>query len=126
MKEIIKYIADDGTIFEDEDECFEYELNLKIANLKNRIRLFDDKKTELPLSADSLESYYYIAIYDITAIAEVKAICSDELGVFHPWDPLDGRCKEEVGLYKYNKSDETWYNLNAVKEIIQKTLDEIY
>jgi hypothetical protein len=126
MKEITRYVADDGTIFEDEDECYEYELKLKIANLKDRVRLFDDTMTELPLTADSLEYYYYIAIYDIAAIEEIQSICEDDLGIYHPWHRTTGDCKKELGLYKYNVSDETWYNLNTVKKEIEKILEKIF
>lgn len=125
MKEITKYVADDGTIFEDEDECYEYELKLKITNLKDRVRLFDNTLTELPLTAENFEDYYYIAIHDTTAIAEIKAICDDNPNIYHPWFPMRGGCKEEQGLYMYNESNETWYNLYTIKEEIQKILEKI-
>lgn len=125
MKEIIKFVANDGTIFEDEDECYEYELNFRITRLKDRVRLFDEEMTELPLTAESFENCYHIAIYDITAITEVVELCEDELGVYHPWHRAVGSCEKEQGLYKYNVSDETWYNLNSVKEEIEKILTKI-
>ena len=125
MKKIIKYVADDGTIFEDEDRCYEYELKLKITNLKGRVRLFDYTMTELPLTVDSFDSCYYIAIYDITAITEIKAIGSVDLGSYLPWRRITGNCKEEVGLYEYNESNETWRNLNTIKEEIEKIFEKI-
>ena len=121
MKNIIKYVADDGTIFEDEDECYEYELSLRVARLKDRVRLFDEEMNELQLTTENFENFYHIAIYDVTAIAEVKAICEDELGVYHPWHRAMGGCKEERGLYMLREGTE-WYNSNSAKEENEKIL----
>ena len=50
MQEVIKYVADDGTEFEDEAECFDYERGMLLTNFSNRgLRAFDGNKRELPV-----------------------------------------------------------------------------
>lgn len=50
MQEVIKYVADDGTEFEDEDECLDYERKTLLVNFSYRgLRAFDCNKKELPV-----------------------------------------------------------------------------
>jgi hypothetical protein len=50
MQEVIKYVADDGTEFEDEDECLDYERKTLLADFSNKgLRAFDCNKKELPV-----------------------------------------------------------------------------
>lgn len=53
MQEIIKYVANDGTEFEDEDECLDYERKTLFADFSNGgLRAFNSNKKEL-----SVENY---------------------------------------------------------------------
>ena len=53
MQEVIKYVADDGTEFEDEADCFDYERKMLFADFFNRgLKTFDSNKQEL-----SIEDY---------------------------------------------------------------------
>lgn len=48
MQEIIKYVANDGTEFEDEDECLDYERKTLLVDFSNRgLRAFNGCKQEL-------------------------------------------------------------------------------
>lgn len=50
MQEAIKYIADDGTEFEDEAECLDYERGQSLVDFSNRgLRAFNGNKKELPV-----------------------------------------------------------------------------
>ena len=50
MQEVIKYVADDGREFDDEDECLEYEREMLLTDFSNRgLRAFDYNKRELPI-----------------------------------------------------------------------------
>lgn len=44
MKEITKYVADDGKEFYEEDECMEYEQNLKLLSAVNTIINICDRR----------------------------------------------------------------------------------
>ncbi len=44
MTEIIKYIADDGTEFDDEQECVEYEFSCNAESMEGRVWLFDSRQ----------------------------------------------------------------------------------
>ena len=62
MIEITKYVADDGTEFEDEFECMDYESKLSLTYHKNDFILFDDDKCPLSLEDIKSEDVYYIVI----------------------------------------------------------------
>lgn len=50
MQEVIKYVADDGTEFEDEAKCFDYERGMLLTDFSNRgLKAFDGNKRELPV-----------------------------------------------------------------------------
>lgn len=50
MQEVIKYVADDGTEFDDEAECLDYEKGMLLAIFSHRgLRAFDGNKKELPV-----------------------------------------------------------------------------
>ena len=54
MIEEIWYIANDGTRFDDEDECREYEESLSANALSGKIFFWDDDMNQIPLSSQTL------------------------------------------------------------------------
>ena len=66
MKEITKYIADDGTEFEDEDECLDYERTEKIKTMQGVKFFYGDGKeiTDYSSLEVLLESTFFIRITD--------------------------------------------------------------
>lgn len=58
MKEISMYVADDGKMFDDEDECREYELKQALGNFQDGITLYgyNGNKVEInDFSGDAIE-----------------------------------------------------------------------
>ena len=128
MQEIIIYRADDGTDFEDECECIEYEWSSK-AQKANFTLLTSDFKI-LPL--DKRESYYdcnYVFIPDNTALKELRQVWDgDMVDVYLP-DAFSEYEDVQPGLYVYDEDDENWFHLGArideLTKIATKAMDAI-
>lgn len=75
MQEVIKYVADDGTEFEEEDECLDYERKTLLANFSYRgLRAFNGNKQEL-----SVENYTEIeSLLDISWFLIIPNKIKDE------------------------------------------------
>lgn len=58
----ITYIADDGTQFDDEWECHEYEVELHAKKHKNAILLFDKYGEPLPLTSGGMDNTHFLVI----------------------------------------------------------------
>lgn len=50
MIERVSYIADDGTAFEDEDECLEYERTLMLKKYEHDIHMWDNEFQPIPIT----------------------------------------------------------------------------
>ena len=55
MIERVSYIADDGTAFEDEDECLEYERTLMLKKYEHDIHMWDSEFQPIPIT----DSHHY-------------------------------------------------------------------
>ena len=58
MKEISMYVANDGKMFEDENECRAYEIKSKLGHLKKDVAIYDDNGHEIKIHdfcGDALE-----------------------------------------------------------------------
>lgn len=62
MIEITKYVADDGTEFEDKSKCLSYENNLRLISYKNDFALFDENKCPLFLENVKSEEIFYVVV----------------------------------------------------------------
>lgn len=71
MKEITKYIAEDGKEFDDEYECREYEIGLSFDLYKNVLKLYDKNNNEITL--DTLRDCYDFDAICYIVIKEEKA-----------------------------------------------------
>ena len=109
MKEITKYIADDGTEFEDEDECLYYERTEKMKTIKG-VKFFfgnGEEITNYSSLEDLLNRSYFIKITDENDFDKFEEIISDEFGGDYwadGWDSLRG----ETGLFYYDEDFERW------------------
>lgn len=59
MKEVVNYIADDGTIFEDEDECRDYERKIAMKSYYG-FKVFNYECEEIEPDPDTFDDIYYI------------------------------------------------------------------
>ena len=109
MKEITKYIADDGTEFEDEDECLYYERTEKMKTVKGVKFFFENGKeiSDYENLEDLLDRTCFIRITDKEDFDKFEEILYEEFGGDYwadGWDSLRG----ETGLFYYDKDFTRW------------------
>ena len=66
MKEIIKYQADDGTIFDTEEDCVEYEDLCFILPLRGKVRFYYKNNLEMVKENPRISFTFYEKEYEIT------------------------------------------------------------
>ena len=109
MREITKYVANDGTEFEDEEECRYYEMTEGMKTIKG-VKFFSENGKEITNYSsleDLLNSSYFIKITNENDFDKFEEIISDEFGGDYwadGWNSLRG----ETGLFYYDKDFERW------------------
>jgi len=114
MQEVIKYVAEDGTEFEDEDECLDYEKGMLLADFSSRgLRAFDDNKRELPIE-DYIEigsllddSWFFIisnAIKD-----EFAKVMRDE-DWWYSFSYCINNSEDDENLFYWDENADFWKN----------------
>lgn len=123
MKEhiIYKYEAFDGKMFDDEDECRDYETTEKSKNAT--VTLLDYKWDKLKLNDDGVSRAYAIILNSSEDIAFIKELF-DYVGVGHPFTDRWGNCAEKVGIYVYDERHDVWVNFDEkfaeIKDIYER------
>lgn len=122
MRKIITYIADDGAIFNNEEECVAYE-----SGLQTRFQIIKDNV--LPFNENgSILCFYneddFMTIYEtISYLIITKDIPSDSIQFIED----RGYCKipTEKGIYHYNNASWEWDNF-LIWEPIKEYIKEYY
>ena len=126
MKEVSYWLADDGTRFEEERECFEYEFKQKAQTLVGKeLKLFNDKREEIT-------DYDFNSIYDAFAVqvltiegARFLVDWAYDYGVESPfshWD-IGNQDEDLLGAWVYDAFDRGgWTHLDKFK----REIDELY
>ena len=130
MKEIITYTyeAFDGTIFEDEDECREYEIKEKVKTAS--FTMLDFKWEVLDNNKEtSFEEAYALIVNKQEDIDFIKEIATEQ-GYTCPWsrgwrrEPAE--CEEKLGVYVYDEDNDRWVNFDdkfaMIRDIYTKCL----
>ena len=109
MREITKYVADDGTEFEDEDECLDYERTEKMKTIKGVKFFFENGKEISDYSSleDLVDRSYFIKITDKDDFDKLEEMVFDELHRHYwayGWDDL----KDKTGLFYYDEAFDGW------------------
>ena len=118
MKEVITYEAFDGTIFDDEDECVEYERLKQSEGVSGQIHFFNILKKPMKLNCDQNDVYY--AVVDTKEAAEWwNEVCAEE-GLVQPFKQR----AYKPGFYWYETYDDTWKCLQEEMEKLQMMADE--
>lgn len=118
MEEITMFRANDGKMFDDEDECYEYEAELAAKVVQGQIALFGATYNPLPLAPEQVDEAFYARIDTEEAFDWFK-------------DTLYNRGSMTEGLYWYGKPDiylwdvnskigDTWLSWNKIVEGITK------
>ena len=122
MTELHLYIAEDGTEFEDEQECLAYEAAQSAKTLKGKVVLLDADFKVIPL--DNLadwERTFFIFTKDVSALHELRAVWD--------WD-LTGLCppsflfEDKAGLFAYDEDQDEWYHMGTRLQEIQFIADK--
>lgn len=123
MTELHLYIAEDGTEFEDEKECFAYETEQSAKKLKGKVVLLDAQFRPIPLeSLADWDRAFFIFTKDVSALHELRAVWD--------WD-LTGMCipdclmEDTPGLFAYDEDYDTWYHLGIHLQKIQSIADKV-
>ena len=126
MKEITKYISDDGKEFDDEDECLDYERGIKIKKVYG-FKAYDRQGKEIfPKDYVSDMDYftydaYYIKVTDIRGWEEFEELCRDEFDTYF-CDGLEDI--SETGLYFKDDDHDYWtswdYEYEKLRNIRRK------
>lgn len=122
MTEVTKYIADDGTEFDDEWDCRQYEWTQTIGEptfflLGSELNLLDVK------NANSYDDAWYIYIPTFDALRQLKKVWGEGfIDTLSPWFIWKDEDEIDLGLWAYDDSihNDGWYHLG--KYIEEKTM----
>lgn len=114
------WIADDGTQFAYEDECEEYEHNLKYQSIAPTARFFDRSGIEIPFcpTAEYCESLYYIEVSNKEETPALKE-WFNSMGYESPWDTDN----EVMGRWFFDTCQCKWRNINELYAAYQEMLE---
>lgn len=113
MKVISQYIAEDGTIFEFESDCIQYERKLKLKKYLGDILLldYDGEKIDNPVREADRICYIYIRTDD-------AAECLEEVirGIYLPWD-CEGN-EPHAGAWAWDNDSDRWISLEELRSLL--------
>ena len=121
MTELHLYIAKDGTEFEDEKECLQYEAGCQEKELKGRVVLLDNLFRPIPLSdLSQLENTWFIYAKDIQALRDLSDVWNWDLTGSRPPRFL---LADTPGLFAYDETIDEWYHMGTRLQEIQSVAD---
>ena len=112
MQEVIKYVADDGTEFEDEADCFDYERKMLFADFFNRgLKTFDSNKQELSIEdytkVDSLlDDSWFIIIPNAIKDKFSDVIRAED----YPFHYCIDDSEDDENLFYWDENTDLWKN----------------
>lgn len=105
----IQYIANDGAVFYDEDECMTYERNLAASNLEGIVKFFGEDYNYLGSNVYAFEEAFYCMLIDPERLPQyldyLKAEGYDLPSVTEP-----------NTVYRWNFQRNRWENMMAIVE----------
>ena len=129
MKEHIKYTyeAIDGTMFDNEDKCQEYEDALIAKDAT--IRMYNAKLELLPNNCPGFDEAVYLNIQTEKDIEFIEHLCKVE-GIWSPWkeQTRGGRIvspERKPGVYRYDNNIELWINMGEELAEMQIVFEKI-
>lgn len=115
MIERVSYIADDGTAFEDEDECLEYERALMLKKYEHDIHMWDNEFQPIPITdSKALDKVYYLTC-DTAEAVEAMNDWFEHMDYSSPFE--DGNSFAEMaGCHYYWQDNDEWYEADDLIE----------
>ena len=119
MIEKIIYIANDGTEFDTEEACLNYEFEQETKDFT--IKIWDEGKNPMTFNSETnLEKIWYIKI-EYPEQAKILDSLHYRAGLFMPFEGYYNR--NFVGLWWYNESE--FINLTEITAEYQSILEEL-
>ena len=129
MKEHIKYTyeAIDGTMFDDEDKCQEYEDALIAKDVT--IRMYNAKFELVSNDCIGFDKAAYLNIQSEKDIEFIEHLCEIE-GIWSPWKEQTCRGKiitpkRKTGVYRWDDHRDVWVNMAEELAEMQKIFEKI-
>ena len=123
MRELHLYVANDGTEFEDEQECLAYETAKTAKTLKGKVALLGADFKVIPLNIlEEWDRAYFIFVKDVSALHELRDVWDWDLTGLYPPDFLNG---DTAGLFAYDGDDDEWYHMGARLQVLQNIVDKV-
>ena len=123
MIEVHKFIADDGTEFDNEYDCLEYERDKSTNEFKNRIVALDEWGKRRAIT--DIASHLYLYIADEEAYNFYNHLCEDD-------SYITLNTETKYGFFYFDGNMDEWMNLVdwvdtilGHKDIIVKAINEI-
>ena len=122
MTELHLYVADDGTEFEDEEDCLRHETGCRAQELKGQVALLDENFRLLPLSdLSQWENAWFIYAKDIQALRDLSDLWDWDLVGMKPPRFLFA---DTPGLFAYDEIIDEWYHVGTRLQEIQSIVDQ--
>lgn len=123
MEEIRMFRANDGKMFEDEDECQEYECELAAKAVDGQIALFDANRKPLPFLPQAVDDAFYARIDTEEALDWFKDTLYDRGCMTEGLEWYD---KPDIYIWDANaKIGDTWLSWNKIVEGMNEERNEL-
>ena len=122
MREVKYYLADDGTKFENEKECVQYESQQKLKEHINDFQFFDRNKNPIPIE-EADEMKVDIIVINTPAAATYVGEWFEDRGCYNPF--CDCEFEHEVGTWVYGDTidrGDDWFKIETEIEKLQSFL----
>lgn len=120
MKEVIYYEANDGTRFEDEWSCAEYEFGKGFEPIAEMLVLWDGDGDKIEIThRTNLGRAYAIYCSSITAAKFLKE-WGERDGVWTPYSNIDIEGRDEVPLGEFIYFNDEWNEVSEVVVLFEK------
>lgn len=110
----VVYFADDGTRFEDEDECELYERKQTLLGQITQSCFFSGEGNYMTAEEwlANPECCDYMKVANDEEAEWIYRYLRDDIGLCHPWE--DRRANPPAaGYYYYNRKDDRWHNFET-------------
>lgn len=121
MTELHLYIADDGTKFEDEEECLRYEAGCQAQGLKGVVLLDENFRPIILSDLSQWENAWFIYAKDIQALRDLSDVWDWDLTGISPPRFLFA---DTPGLFAYDGTIDEWYHMGTRIQEIQSVADK--
>ena len=116
----ISYIADDGTTFEDENECYKYERGLMLKKCERNIHMWDYNFQPISITGSQvLDKVFYLTCDTADAVKIISKWFED----MHCSSPFDGYTDYSYAAGRhYYYQDNKWYEADKLIDKARKMM----